>query len=74
MGKYEEDGHRMGTQKVFEAVSRSSAFKVSCGGDTASVLYKLDLANTFDWVSVGGGASLEFLTKRTLPGIDALLN
>lgn len=74
IGKYEEDGHGMGTQRVFNSVSESQAIKIACGGDTAAALRTLGLVDKFDWVSVGGGASLEFLTKRALPGIDALLN
>jgi phosphoglycerate kinase len=74
MGKYEEDGHRMGTERVFNAAAESSALKIACGGDTVVALHSLNLVEKFDWVSVGGGASLEFLVKRALPGIDALLN
>lgn len=73
LGKYEEEGHRMGTEKVFKAVAGSSAFKVAGGGDTEKIITTLDLSNKFDWISVGGGAMLEFLSKRTLPGIEALL-
>jgi phosphoglycerate kinase len=74
MGKYEEDGHGMGTERVLTLVSETQAMKISCGGDTANALHKYGLVDKFDWVSVGGGASLEFLIKRALPGIDALLN
>jgi len=49
------------------------AFKVAGGGDTEKVLASLSLSQYFDWVSVGGGAMLEFLSKRTLPGIEALI-
>ena len=73
MGKFEEEGHMMGTKRVFEAVANSDAFKVAGGGDTIRVLQKLGLVTKFDWISVGGGATLEFLTKGTLPGIEALL-
>jgi phosphoglycerate kinase len=72
IGKYEEEGHRMGTERVFYAVANSSAFKVAGGGDTISALNLLGLRDKFDWLSVGGGAMLEFLTKKTLPGIDVL--
>lgn len=74
MGKFEDEGHMMGTQKVFEAVVNSKAFKIAGGGDTLKAVTLLKLNNKFDWVSIGGGASLEFLAKRTLPGIEALLN
>ncbi len=73
LGKFEEEGHRQGTQSVFKAVVDSSAFKVAGGGDTVSAINLFGLADKFDWVSVGGGAMLEFLAKGTLPGIEALL-
>jgi phosphoglycerate kinase len=74
VGKFEEEGHRLGTKRVFEAVCENKqAYKVAGGGDTIKALQTLDLVEKFDWVSVGGGAMLEFLVKGTLPGIDILL-
>ena len=73
MGKFEDLGHRQGTERIFKAVSLSSAFKVVGGGDSLSVISIYNLKNKFDWVSVGGGAMLEFLVKKTLPGIEALI-
>lgn len=73
IGKFEEDGHRQGTEKVFAAVSNSRAFKVGGGGDTEKAINLLNLKDKFNWISVGGGAMLEFLAKGTLPGITALL-
>lgn len=72
IGKFEEEGHRLGTERIFEAVADSSAFKVAGGGDTISALSLFGLLGKLDWVSVGGGASLEFLATGTLPGIEAL--
>lgn len=72
MGKYEDEGHRQGTERIFKAVAGSSAFKITGGGDSLSVLSLYNLKDKFDWVSVGGGAMLEFLAKKTLPGIKAL--
>jgi phosphoglycerate kinase len=72
IGKYEEEGHRQGTSRVFGAVVNSQAFKVAGGGDTISALNLLGLTDKFDWVSTGGGAMLEFLGSGTLPGIEAL--
>ncbi len=74
LGKYEEEGHRMGTEKVFSAVANSSAYKVAGGGDTEKAIAMLGLSDKFDWVSIGGGAMLTFLSKKTLPGIIALLH
>lgn len=72
MGKYEEKGHGQGTERIFKAVSSSNAFKIVGGGDSLLILPIYNLEDKFDWVSVGGGAMLEFLAKRTLPGIEAL--
>ncbi|HJY98473.1 MAG TPA: phosphoglycerate kinase [Patescibacteria group bacterium] len=72
LGKYEDIGHRQGTERVFKAVVSSSAFKVAGGGDTEGAISILGMENAFDWISVGGGAMLEFLSKKTLPGIESL--
>jgi len=81
IGKFEEEGHRLGTKRVLEAISKSDAFKIAGGGDTEAaiavlgerVLSEIEGVEGFSWISVGGGAMLEFLAKRTLPGIEALL-
>lgn len=72
VGKFEEPGHRLGTQRVFEAVAKSDSWKVAGGGDTTTAIHLLKLDAAFDWISCGGGASLEFVAKGTLPGIEAL--
>jgi phosphoglycerate kinase len=72
-GKYEEAGQALGTERVFNAVANSKAFKIVGGGDSLVVVEKYNLASKFNWISVGGGAMLEFLAKGTLPGIEALL-
>lgn len=74
IGKYEDEGHRLGTQRVFRAVASSDAFKLAGGGDTEEALTSLGFAADFDWVSIGGGAMLEYLANGTLPGIEALLH
>jgi phosphoglycerate kinase len=74
LGKFEEEGHRQATEKVFKKIAETDAFKVAGGGDTLKAISLLNLEDKFDWLSVGGGAMLEFLTKGSLPGIDALLN
>lgn len=74
LGKYEEEGHRQGTKEVLEAVANSSAFKLLGGGDSEAAISLFGLTDKFDWVSIGGGAMLEFLAKGTLPGIEALLS
>lgn len=72
LGKYEDEGHTQGTKEIFESVANSNAFKIVGGGDSLTAIEKYDLTDKFDWVSVGGGACLEFLTKKTLVGIEAL--
>lgn len=74
MGKYEEEGHGQGTTRILKAaVANQNAFRVAGGGDTEKAITRLGLKiSDFDWVSVGGGAMLEFLAKKTLPGIEAL--
>lgn len=74
MGKFEENGHLLATKRVFKTIAKSSAFKVAGGGDTFAAIKRLSLESKFDWISVGGGSTLEFLCRGTLPGIDALLN
>lgn len=74
IGKYEDEGHREGTKRVFEAVANSNAYKIAGGGDTEAALAMFNLTERFDWISVGGGAMLEFLAKGTLPGIQALVS
>ncbi len=74
LGKYEDEGHTQGTKEIFNFVSKTNAFKIAGGGDTEICLQKYNLVDKFDWVSVGGGAMLQFLVTKTLPGIEALLN
>ncbi len=73
LGKYEDEGHRQGTKEIFETVAASPAYKIAGGGDTEAALTIFNLTSKFDWISVGGGAMLEFLASKALPGIDALL-
>lgn len=74
LGKYEDEGHSQGTKAIFNAVANSSAFKIVGGGDSLIAIEKYNLISKFDWISVGGGATLEFLINKTLPGIEALLH
>ena len=74
MGKYEDPsaGSGQGTREVFTAVAESKAYKIAGGGDTEAALENFGLKEKMDWISVGGGAMLEFLATGTLPGIEAL--
>ncbi|OGM75133.1 hypothetical protein A2382_04195 [Candidatus Woesebacteria bacterium RIFOXYB1_FULL_38_16] len=73
MGHFEDPGHTLGTERVLiAAANNQQAFKLAGGGDTEEALKKFHFTDKFDWISVGGGAMLEYLTKHTLPGIEAL--
>jgi phosphoglycerate kinase len=72
MGKY-EDKYVSGSISVADSVAKSNAFSVTGGGDTATVILEEDLAESFDFISTGGGAMLDFLVEGTLPAIDELL-
>jgi 3-phosphoglycerate kinase len=72
MGKYEEEKFRKGTLRLAEMVGESSAYKIVGGGDTISALGELKLLDKMDFVSVGGGAMLEFLSGNKLPALEAL--
>jgi 3-phosphoglycerate kinase len=74
LGKYEDEGHRQATKEIFEAIANSDAFKIIGGGDSLVAIGMFNLTQKFNWVSVGGGAMLEYLVKGSLPGIDALLH
>lgn len=73
MGVFEEEGNSDGTRRVAEAITGSGAYKVAGGGDTEEAIRKFGLVEKFGWISIGGGAMLEFLATGTLPAIEALL-
>ena len=72
LGLYERTPFASGTQGVAEAILAGSATTVIGGGDLAAALRQLGLLERFDHVSTGGGATLEFLEGRVLPGVAAL--
>jgi len=72
MGAFELGPFESGTRTVAEAVAGSSAFTVVGGGDSVAALVKFGLNEEVDWASTGGGASLELLKGKELPGVEAL--
>ncbi|MBK5110348.1 MAG: phosphoglycerate kinase [Thermoleophilia bacterium] len=72
MGAFELDQFDSGTRTVAEAVAGAAGFTVVGGGDSVAALAKFGLTDRVDWVSTGGGASLELLEGRPLPGVEAL--
>ncbi len=71
LGLYEK-GNLFGTEQVLTKIGTSNATTYIGGGDTVSVAHSLHLLRTFDFVSLGGGAMLDFLASGTLPGIHAV--
>ncbi len=69
---YYEKGYTTATHEIARALAHSSAVSIIGGGDTVAAISALGLEKEFTFISTAGGAMLEFLAKKTLPGIEAL--
>ncbi len=72
MGVFELNVFAGGTKAVAESLANTEGYTVIGGGDSAAAVEKFDYAEDMDHVSTGGGASLEFMEGKALPGVEAL--
>jgi phosphoglycerate kinase len=72
MGAFEIPPFDAATRAVAEAVAAAPGHTVVGGGDSVAALQRFGLADSVDWISTGGGASLELIEGRELPGVEAL--
>jgi len=72
LGQFENETFAIGTNAIAKAISESRAYKIAGGEDTVTAIDRIGLLKKFDFVSTGGGAMLDFLAGKELPGLNAL--
>ena len=74
MGVFEIEQFSHGTKAVAEAIADSDCTSIIGGGDSVAAINKFGLASKMSWISTGGGASMELVEGKALPGVEALLD
>ncbi len=74
VGKFEDVKYAEGTKSLFTYINRSNAVKIAGGGDTINAINKFGLSKNFDFLSSGGGASLEYISTGHLEAVDYIEN
>ena len=74
MGVFEFDQFAKGTEAVARAIADSDCSSIIGGGDSVAAINKFGLADKMSWISTGGGASMELVEGKALPGVEALLD
>ena len=72
LGVFEFSKYAKGTNKIAKAIAKSKAYSFIGGGDSASAIVKSGYAKQVDHISTGGGASLNMLEGKVLPGVDVI--
>ena len=72
MGVFESEAFKKGTMAIAKAVANSKAFSVVGGGDSVRAVMQAGISDRISYISTGGGAFMEFMEGKTLPGVSAL--
>jgi 3-phosphoglycerate kinase len=72
LGFFERDEYRKGTKEIMKVIAASQAYSIIGGGETADIIHREKMEDSFDHISSGGGAMLDFISGEILPGIAVL--